>query len=259
MTAKELFEYLTQDAGLDEATAKAVMTAAANEKVGAKATSLVQKKEYDDLEAKAAALELSLNGNGKKMGAKAYQEWYDKNYSEVVKLQEKAKLYEERYGTLESPTTTTTTTAAPAFKPEDIQRIVNETIQSIYAPKWSELLTGTGNVVQKHMLAGRKNPIDFTKLSEIAATKGGDLNAAYDVYDAPERELAAKASTDAEVERRVKEGIAKAQTANLFPAGADATPSSGTAGITRVAADKKYDRSAVIAAAVTGKYEGNVQ
>ncbi len=259
MTGKELFEYLTQDAGLDEATAKAV---AANEKVGTKAAALVQKKEYDDLEAKAAALELTLNGTGKQMGAKAYQEWYQKNYPEIQKLQTAVATYKERYGDLDGappPDDKTKKGAGATFTAEDVQRMVAETIDKNYAPRWSDLVTKSGTIVQKHMLAGRKNAIDFPKLAEIAATKGGDLEAAYDEYDRPEREAASKATMDAEIERRVKEGVQKAQTQNLFPAGADGTPSSGTPGITRPQGDKKYDRSAVIAAAVTGEYSGKVQ
>lgn len=264
MTGKELFDYLTQDAGLDEATAKAMVTAASNEKVGVKAASLVQKQQYDELERRAAEIELAYNGNGKKLGAKAYQEWYDKNYTAVEALKAKAAQYEERYGSLEAPTGGNppgkpAAAAAATFTADDVQRMVNDVIQKDYAPRWSNLLTSTGSIVQKHMFNGRKSEIDFKKLEEIAATKGGDLDAAYDEYDRPEREAAAKVAEDTRVEGRVKEELQKRQTQSMFPAGAEGGASTGTSGITRIVSDKKYDRNSVIAAATTGNYDGKVQ
>ncbi len=142
---------------------------------------------------------------------------------------------------------------------DDIDKRVNQVIQENYAPRWASLLKDTGTIVQKHLRAGRKTDIDFQKLEEIAAKKGGDLNAAYDEYDAPERELAAKAATDAEIDRRVAEKLAAANTAKFFPSGADATPSGGISPLSRSKTDQKYDRSKVIEAAVTGDYSKAVQ
>lgn len=254
MTAKETVAYLVEVAGLDEATAKALVE---NEKVQKRAADLVQKKEYEDLERKAAALELSYNGTKDKPGALSYQQWYEKNFQAIQDLQTQVTKYRERYGDLEAapPADDKKKPAAQSFTAEDVQKIVNETIQSNYAPRWSDLLTGTGEIVQKHMFAGRKTPIDFKKLSEIAQTKGGDLNAAYDEYDRPEREAAAKAATEAEIKRRVDEEVQKRQTANFFPAGADATPSNTISPLSRVKSEQKYDRNKVIETAVTGKYE----
>jgi hypothetical protein len=248
-TAKELFTMLTQDAGLDEATAQAIMKAAENEKVAQRAANLVQRQEYDSIATRAAALEKEATG------AKVYQDWYAKNYPAIQKLQADALIYQERFGSLEEPAKTPPAKGAAQYSEEDVQRIVTKTIQDNYAPRWSNLLVSTGTILEKHIRAGRKSNLDFKKLEEIAATKGGDLEAAYDEYDRPERELAAKESTEAEIKRRVDEEMAKRRTAEFFPAGADATPSSGSSGITRHSAEKKgYDRSAVINAAVTGEY-----
>lgn len=259
MTGKELLEYVMQETGLDEATVKAVL---ANEKVASRASaSLVQKKEYDDLQAQAATIELALNGNGKTMGAKAYQEWYQRNYPEIQKLQQTAAAYKERYGDLEAPTNPpkpNTPAAGATYTNEDIARMVTEQVEKL-SPQWSNLVTGAIELSELHRVNGRKTRLDkaaMQKIADIAQTKGGDLVAAYNEWDAPEAAAAQKAATDAEVERRVKEGMQKAQTQNLFPAGADGTPSTGTPGITRPNADKKYDRNAVIAAAVTGTYDG---
>jgi len=144
--------------------------------------------------------------------------------------------------------------AGTHYTPEDIQKIVKETIGSSYAPIWDQLLTGTATIVQKHIRNGRKSDLDMKKLAEIAQTKGGDLVAAYEEYDRPEAEAAQKTAQEAEIKRRVDEEVAKRQTQQFFPAGADASPSSG--GIGRGMAEKKYDRNSVIAAAVTGKYDG---
>lgn len=256
MTAKEMLKYLIDDAGLDEATAKAVMAAAENEKVGKRASNFVQQQDYADLERRAAALELSYNGTKDKPGALSYQQWYEKNFAAVQKLQADAALYKERFGELDAAPPDPKKVAATTFTQEDIDRRIHETIQTAYAPQWSKLLTGTGAIVQKHMRAGRKTDIDFDKLSEIAQKKGGDLAAAYDEYDTPERELAAKAATEAEIDRRVKEQVAKQQTQNFFPAGADATPSGGISPLSRAKTDLKYDRNKVIESAVTGEYKG---
>jgi len=262
MTAKELFESLVQDAGLDEATAKAIMAAAANEKVNAKAAGLVQRKEYDSLEARAAALELSMNGTKDKPGAVAYQKWYTDNFAAIQKLQQDVARYTERYGTLDEPKNPPANPPAPAFDEKKIAEMiaagVDKRIQEGYGSRWSDLITQSGTILEKHIRSGRKSPLDWKKISELAAAKNGDIAAAYDEWDKPEADAAAKAATDAEVERRVKERLAKERTESFFPAGADATPSGSVSPLSRskVEGTPKYDRSSVIAAAVTGKYDG---
>ncbi len=255
MTAKERLNWLIEDAGFDEATAKAIL---ANEKLAKKAGTLVQQEEYDALQTKAAELELSYNGTKDRPGAAAYQKWYAENFDKVKAYEAALVKYKERFGDLD---------AAPPKKDDkpmqlsqdDIDARVNDVIQKNYAPLWASLLKDTGTIVQKHLRAGRKTDIDFQKLEEIAAKKGGDLNAAYDEYDAPEREAAAKAATDAEIDRRVAEKLAAANTAKFFPSGADGTPSGGLSPLSRAKTDQKYDRSKVIESAVTGEYSKAVQ
>jgi hypothetical protein len=256
MTAKERLNWLIEDAGFDEATAKAIL---ANEKLAKKAGALVQQEEYAELERKAAELELSYNGTKDKPGAKAYQDWYAANFNKVKEYETALVQYKERFGDLTAAPPKKDEKPPVALSQEDIDRRVNQVIQENYAPRWASLLKDTGTIVQKHLRAGRKTDIDFQKLEEIAAKKGGDLNAAYDEYDAPEREAAAKAATDAEIDRRVKEEVAKRQTASFFPAGADATPSGGISPLSRAKSDQKYDRSKVIESAVTGEYSKAVQ
>ncbi len=256
MTAKEKLKWLIEDAGLDEATAKAILD---NEKLAKKAGTLVQQEEYDALQTKAAELELSYNGTKDRPGAAAYQQWYADNYSKVKSYEAALVKYKERFGDLDGTPESKKGKEPVALSSDDIDKRVNEVIQQNYAPRWASLLKDTGTIVQKHLRAGRKTDIDFQKLEEIAAKKGGDLNAAYDEYDAPEREAAAKAATDAEVDRRVAEKLAAANTAKFFPSGADATPSGGISPLSRAKTDQKYDRNKVIESAVTGEYSKAVQ
>ncbi len=138
--------------------------------------------------------------------------------------------------------------------------MVDQRIQGQYGNQWAALLKGSGKMVEKHMRSGRKADIDWDKVTELAAAKGGDMMAAYDEWDAPERDKATKEAEDKRVEARVQQEMEKrmaAQTQRYFPAGADATPSDSP--LTRRAgtdAPAKYDRSKVIEAAVTGKYNG---
>lgn len=257
MTAKERLNWLIEDAGFDEATAKAIL---ANEKLAKKAGALVQQEEYAELERKAAELELSYNGTKDKPGAKAYQDWYAANFNKVKEYETALVQYKERFGDLTAAPPADDKKKAPVqLSQDDIDKRVNEVIQQNYAPRWASLLKDTGTIVQKHLRAGRKTDIDFQKLEEIAAKKGGDLNAAYDEYDAPEREAAAKAATDAEIDRRVAEKLAAANTSKFFPSGADGTPSGGISPLSRAKSDQKYDRSKVIESAVTGEYSKAVQ
>jgi hypothetical protein len=261
MTAKEKLKWLIDDAGLDEATAKALLE---NEKLQKKAGSFVQQDEYDSLQAKAAELELSYNGTKDKPGAAAYQKWYAENFDKVKSYEVALAKYQERFGALDVASADDKGKgkgASVGLSDEDLEKKVDNLIQTKYATRWSDLVTNSGTIVQKHIRAGRKTDIDFAKLSEIAQTKNGNLMDAYDEYDKPEREAAAKAATDAEVERRVNEKLAAARTQQFFPAGADATPSgSGISPLSKAKADApKYDRSKVIESAVTGKYENTVQ
>lgn len=254
MTAQELFQYLTEGAGLDEATTKVIMDQVAkNEKVAGRAANFTQRSEYDSLATRAAALEKAATQ------AKVYEDWYGKNFAAIEALQKEALMYKERYGSLEDPTKGATPPAKPAIDEAAVLAAIDKRINEAYNPRWSAVVTGAGSVIEKHLRAKRDKEIDWAEVSKLAEGYGGDLNKAYEEWDKPEREKATKASMDSEVERRVKEGIAKAQTASFFPAGAEGSASSGgPAGLTKSQPKKEYNRDAVIQAAVTGKYEGAV-
>lgn len=256
MTAQEIFAYLTQDAGLDSVTADAIMKASANEKVASRAAQLRQSSEFTSIEQRAQALEAKLKGTKEAPGAEAYETWYRENWQHIQKLNTDAIAYRERYGELDAPKTPP---AAQVFDEAAIAKLVDARIQSQYGPQWSSLLKGSGQIIERHMRGNRKDNLDWDKISEIAAAKGGDLNAAYEEWDKPAAEAARQAATEAEIERRVKTEVAKRSTQSMFPAGADATPSGGISPLSRNRAVEsgapKYDRSKVIESAVTGKYQ----
>lgn len=230
MEINDLITMLTD--GLDPTDAAIVRKAIERDAVKAKAVTLKQQSEYDAINARLIAFQQELEDQGQpgqagyKAGAKTYANWYQQNYPKIQKLQEDKAKYEAKYGTLEAPTTqSTTTTVGKQFTDADIQALVDQRIQQQYSPKWSDLLMGTGNLVQKHVLAGRKTPIDFAKVSQLAAEKyNSNLEQAYDEWDKPEREKEMKVAEDARVDQRVKDELAKRGASANFPAAADFTP-----------------------------------
>ncbi len=250
MTKKELLDYLTD--GLDDEQAKYVKDALANEKIASRLTGLKQNKEYDALAAKEAELRAELEGGPEKPGAKAYREWYEKNYAAVQALQTERQALVDKYGTLDQPKGAApvdpkpNASAAAGLTEADIARMVDSRIQTGYSPRWGHLLAGMGTVIQKHFYAGRKTPIDMSKFNELAekyVRQDGqpDLDRAYDEYDKPEREAAAKIAQDKLVEQRVNDELMKRGAHSGYPAGADMTPGI----LSRDRDSSKFDKAAM--------------
>jgi len=252
MEVNDLITMLTD--GLEPADAAVVRKAIERDAVKAKATTLKQQSEYETLNTRLAAMQQEMEDQGQpgtqgyKAGAKTYQKWYQDNYPKIQKLQADFEKYQQRYGTLEAPLQQTppqqTPPAARTLTDAEVQALVDQRIQQQYSPRWSELLMNTGSLVQRHMLAGRKNPIDFAKVSQLAAEKyAGNLENAYDEWDKPDREKEAKAAQDALVEQRVKDELAKRGASTNFPAAADFTP--GALSTHTKAEVDKYDPEAM--------------
>ncbi len=269
MDINEIIAWATE--GLDATEAAVVRKAMEREAVKTKAAGLRAQAEFDTLMAERTALQEELDGNpdAKKVGSREYQKWYAKNGEVAVENDKKLRDFDEKHGAGafakalagELPVVNAAAAGTPlsevqvqalvdarlaANKPPaeaDIQRMVDARIQGAYAPKWSELLTDTGTIVQKHMYAKRTAPIDFKKLSEIAQAKNVPLEAAYDEWDKPERDKATAAATEAEIDRRVNEAIQK-RGATEVPAGADATP--GALSAHKISGEKTFDRAALL-------------
>lgn len=252
MNPKELLDYLLSDAGLDDATKARLAEIAANEKVAAKAANLVQKTELDNLTRKTSELEESY------AKAKNYQEWYDKHYSTIVKLQQERALYEERYGALDAGDGNGTGAAGNggvSLTADKVNEIVQQQLGNL-TRSMSDTLIKASRVTERHLRNKRNQEVDWQKLQEFAINKtNGDIEAAYDLWDAPNREAEQKANTEAEIKRRVEEELAKRATQLNFPAGADGGGSTMPSPLmrSRGGESKTYNRNAVIAAALSGK------
>lgn len=262
MTAKEILEYLVSDAGLSEAEAKQVMELAKNDKINQKALALKQAKEFEELNSRAEALRISLEGADGKGGSKAYQKWYEENFPKVQDVLKREARYRERYGDLDAPDKPNAADQK-TFTLEDVKKVVAEAVlenEKTYGPKVVALATNVATITEKHIRAGRKNPIDWKKIDELAATTGGDPLRAYDEWDRPEREANDKALRDKEIEDKVKERLATERSKALFPAAAAESSSSPFA--RRSGDDGKppaYDRRKVLETAITGKLPEAVQ
>lgn len=198
----------------------------------ARLVALKAQDEYGQLETRVNALQSELDGVDGKPGTKAYKDWYDKNYSAVAKLSEDIKKYDAKYGDgaynkmMENGAAPNNPPNTAGLTEDQVARLVDQRIQSGYAPRWSDLLVNTGDLVQRHMFAGRKTPIDFKVVAELAEKKyNGNLNQAYDEWDKPEREKVETAARETEIKRRVDEELQKRGASAQFPTGADMTPS----------------------------------
>jgi hypothetical protein len=245
MDTSELIAMLTD--GLTAEQAAPVIAAIQRDAVKSKVAAVKAEKEYNELVTREAALKTELEGAGEgKLGTRAYKEWYDKNITAVQKLQEDYAKYEAKYGKLDAPTTTTTTTTTPPQAPtkEETERLLDDRFKTQYADRLANALFQSNAIMQKHSLAGRKTMIPFNDLAKTAQDKfQGNMEAAYDEWDKPERDKAAEASTKAEIDRRVAEELQKRQVSTQFPGGADMTPSSLSM---RSKADvDKFDKSAM--------------
>lgn len=254
MDVNELLGWLTD--GLDD-TEKAVVTKSVlRDSVKTKAAGLKAETEFNRVMSERLALQQELEGDGtaNKSGARAYQQWYEKNSAAILANDKKIQDFDAKWGTgafaktaagelpAAQPTATTATiedlqklvdarfAAAPQvgkMTDEEIQRIVDKRFQEQYAPSTANTVVTAGHLLQKHMFAGRKTPIDFNALAKLANEKhGGNMDNAYDEWDKPERDRLAAASTEAEIQRRVDEEIQKRGAVTNFPAGADASPGS---------------------------------
>ncbi len=247
MTRDEFIKYMTD--GLDADSAQQVreglQTAFKNSVAASRAEQFKGASEWDALAKREADLKAELEGGPDKPGAKAYQDWYAKNYPAVQKLMaDKAELEAKLAtggGDKKVDDKKVDDKALAGLSAADVQRLVDERIQGGYADRWSNLLTGMGSIVQKHMFAGRKSPIDMKKLAELAQTKGGDLDQAYDEYDKPEREAAQAAATEKLIAQRVNDELAKRGAHANFPSGSDMGP--GTLSRDRDAS--KFDKAAM--------------
>jgi hypothetical protein len=249
--------------------------------------------EKQQIEAAKATLEAELIGTDAKPGSRKYQQWYAENYATITgnanKLKEledsskaleaSVKEYEAKYGKIGATTTPPALPSSiPGLTKEEVQAIakeistgaakesVEEAYKNVYAPKVTGTLIGVGTAVEMNIMRniarGKKTPIDWKKLDELAAKPeiAGDVVKAYEEWDAPNvledqktAEAARLAADEKRIEDQVNERMKKRMLQSNFPAGAEGASSSTGAGtpspLSRdgIGGDKKvYDRSKLL-------------
>lgn len=277
MEITELLAWLTD--GLDDAEKAVVTKSVMRDQVKAKAAGFKAQSEFDSIIAERGRLQQELDGdtaNGK-LGARATREWYEKNSAAVIANDKAIREFETKHGpgsfakaaAGELPTTASVPGAvltaadidriiAEKVKPgqamseADLQRAIDKRFQEQYAPSTANTVVTAGHLLQKHMLAGRKNPIDFNALAKMANEQfAGNMEQAYDKWDEPERAKITASERETEIksaiaaarqkwdDERIKENATK-----QFPAGADATP--GNLSPLAHAGGDKFDRSSLM-------------
>lgn len=243
MDIQELASILTE--GLSAEDSQKIRATIERENTKAKVAALKTHKDLEALQAQAdkvTELERELDYIDPQGNPRGYRAWYQRYKDEVFDKDKMVREYESKYGVGslakalqgQLPNGQTTQTTQPQWTKDDFRRELVSAVQEIYAPMWSNLLTTTNNLTQKHLLAGRKNPLDLKALEEIARSRHqGNLEAAYDEWDKPERDRLAKEAVEKdkkdreeEIQRRVAEELAKRNVPQYFPTGADLTPSS---------------------------------
>ena len=246
MTVDEVMAILGE--GLTADQQSTIRAAIDRDSVKTKFSGVKQQSEYNALEARSRQMQAELDGDAAagRLGAKAYAKWYDDNKDAIAKLQEDHKRYLGKYGSLDNPSSPNPQEIPVGLTKEDVEKFVDAKIQGQYGARWSDLLESTGTLVQRHMFAGRKNPIDFKSVARLANEKyGGNLETAYDEWDKPEREKIAKEDQEKEIKRRVDEELQKRGASRNFPGGADMSTPGSLAARPKAETDK-FDKTALL-------------
>jgi hypothetical protein len=218
-----------------------IKAAIEREAVKAKIATLKGQAEFDAIAGERQRLAAELEGVNGQPGSRAYRDWYDKNWEQVQVNDRAIQAFDQRYGkgAFARAVEASAAPAAPAAPPnggggtytdQQLRAMIADEagkyVRDVFGNQWSNILVNTGNLMQKHMLAGRKSPIDLDAVAKIAKERyQGDLMLAYDEYDKPERDKEQKVAEDTRVEQRVKEELQKRGAPSHFPRGADLTPS----------------------------------
>lgn len=243
MNVDELISMLT--AGLNDTEAATVKNAILRDGVKNKVESSYKTaKEIEAIQTaanKVADMERQLDALDEKGNPVGYRSWYQKYGNAAVKYLNLVSEFEGKHGagsfekTLngQPPETKVDTKTGITMTEDDIRRIQQDNWTKNQAPVVASAVTSVSKILQRHLRNKRENDVDFEALGKLANEKyGGNMEAAYDEYDKPEREklaevAAKKAETDreAEIQRRVKEEMQKLNAGQYFPTNFSAGPS----------------------------------
>lgn len=254
MTAQELAAIL-RESGMDETVVNSLVT---NAKFQERAAQVASRTELEQIQQRESQLSASLQKS------KTYEDWYNRNFAAIAAQQTAIAAYEERFGPLngqpqqqqQQPTYQQQQQQpnGKQFTEAEVKEIIRQEMTGNYGALVTQSIVGTGKIVERHVRSGRKNEIDWGKIQELATSKNGDVEAAYNEWDAPERLRAEeeaykaklKADVDKEVERRMM-----ASSGQFIPGGAGSDYSSTPSPLSTRTGDaaKTYDRAAVLEAA----------
>jgi len=220
MDINDVIAYATE--GLTEEQAKPVREALLRDNVKGKFAGVKAQAEYDKIAQERAELQAAYDGGPDKPGAKAYKEWYEKNAAAAIELSKKAADYKAKFGKdpWDEPGAPNPNPPAPTGKQytdDDITRLVDSRFQAQFAPNVAGTVKNLVKVMDKHNRAGRKTSFDIDAIEKIMTEKQIPIEAAYDLWDQPEREKSTAEATEQEIERRVKERVQAAGGSTHFP------------------------------------------
>lgn len=246
MDIATLTAWLTEN--LPEDQAKIVRDAVNRDSVKSRASGLKEQKEFDAILAQQAQVQAELDA------ARPGAEWVTNNRAYLqlaIERDKKIQEFDAKHGAgafqamLEGRAGAGNPNPANpnpnGLSPEDLQRQIDERFTQTFAPNVSKTVKSLGKIMQRHLLAGRKNEIDMDAVEKLMVERGVDVEAAYAEWDRPEREKHETTAREAEIKRRVEEEIQKRGVVTNWPGGADATPGVMSA----KGGDGKFDKSAL--------------
>lgn len=265
MEVTELLNWLTD--GISPEEAAVIKKAVERDAVKTKVSGIKAQSEYQAIVDKQTQMLAELDGADGQSGTRAYKDWYSKNYKAIEANDKAIRDYDAKHG---AGSFAKLAAGEPVIPPNgnpqylskaDAERLITEQFQSTFAPNVADVLKKTGTLVQKHMYAKRTTPIDFEAIDKLMGEKKIGLEAAYDIWDAPEREKATKEATEKEIDRRVAEKVQQARVNANFPGGADMSQSS--LAVRPKAEVDKFDRTTLTRDLaktwITGDVDGGIQ
>jgi hypothetical protein len=221
MDINDVIAYATE--GLTEEQAKPVREALLRDNVKGKFAGVRAEAEYNRIATERADLEARIKGGPDKPGLEAFEKWYQTNAQAAIELSQKAAAFKTKFGKDPWDEAGVPAGAPPPastgkqYTDDDITRLVDSRFQAQFAPNVAGTVKNLVKVMDKHNRAGRKTSFDIDAIEKIMTEKQIPIEAAYDLWDQPEREKSTAEATEQEIERRVKERVQAAGGSTHFP------------------------------------------
>jgi hypothetical protein len=256
MTKREAANLLIKSLGLTDDEAKAIVAKATDEQLDG----LAARAEYDAIAAEKARLE------GDLAKAKPFEDWYGKNAAAIQELQNRHARYVERYGDLDGQGGqggNGSQGGGNGNGQPNSQHLTKDELAAALKQKdehYSNVILALTTIQDKHIRGGFNKALDVAAVTDLAAKSyGGNLQAAYDAWIAPDVEAKRNEAAEAAVNKRVEEEVQKRMSTMKFPGGDGTSSDADSRSAIFRSADAKADRNAIrqglLETARTGKYE----